>query len=175
MTTPEHRALRTLHEMLIDTRGYESICQSREHPNIFLVNKDNKPEIIIYFNGAHKFNIDATKTMIQAMDASGVAHCILVYNSGITASAKKALSLVDKHRIELFCIRELQFNITKHRFFCRHERVRNHNELGQLKSSISKLPKILVSDPVVRFFDFKKGDVLRIYRHDGTIAYRQVR
>lgn len=175
MTTDQHRALRTLHEMLIETRGYESICQSREHANIFLVNKAGRPDIIIYFNGSHKFNIDATKTMIQAMDGSGVAHCILVYASGITASAKKALSLIDKHRIELFCIRELQFNITKHRFFCRHERVRNHNELGHLKSSIAKLPKILMNDPVVRFFDFKKGDVLRIYRHDGTIAYRQVR
>lgn len=175
MTTPEHRALHTLHEMLIDGRGYDSICQSREQANIFIVNKNGTPSAIIYFNCAQKFNIDATKAMIQAMEASGVAHCILVFNSGITASAKKALSLVDKHRIELFSIRELQFNITKHRFFCKHERVRNHNELGHLKSSISKLPKILMIDPVVRFFDFKKGEILRIYRHDGTIAYRQVR
>ena len=38
----------------------------------------------------------------------------------------------------------------------------------------NKLPKILSSDAMVRWYGFQIGDILRITRKDGHIAYRLV-
>jgi DNA-directed RNA polymerase subunit H (RpoH/RPB5) len=147
-------------------------------PRLFVVTRNNKkqtPSLLILIFSAEKLNIDGLKEMVRLLDLYQIRHGILVYHTSITSSAKKALDLLTNYRIESFSIAELQFNITKHEYYSPHEKVTDLSELGPLQTQTAKFPKILLSDPVVRFFGYRKNDVLRIRRKDNTVIYRVVR
>jgi len=171
------KAMSTLYEMLIIHRGYESMNQVVSKTNVFLVNKKDEPtkSIIVLLIGNEKLNIDGVKEMIQIIENLNVHHGIIVYQNTVTSSAKKTLDLLYQYKIELFALNELQYDITKHMYFFPHEKVENLSELGVLKNQLTKLPKIVSTDPVVRYFAFQKGDVLRIKRPNQVIAYRIVK
>lgn len=151
---------------------------SNNIPRLFVVTRNNKkqtPSLLILIFSAEKLNIDGLKEMVRLLDLYQIRHGILVYHTSITSSAKKALDLLSNYRIESFSIAELQFNITKHEYYSPHEKVTDLSELGPLQTQTAKFPKILLSDPVVRFFGYRKNDVLRIRRKDSTVIYRVVR
>ena len=89
--------------------------------------------------------------------------------------AKSTIQTLDKIKIQLFASRELQFNITKHRFVPLHEKVSKEETVVILKEFGTKLPKLLKSDSVVRFYGFERKDIIRIVRSDSSIAYRVVK
>ena len=69
---------------------------------------------------------------------------------------------------QIFHIKNLVFNITKHKYVPKHELVPK-NEISSLKfklniDSVQKLPAININDPVARYFNMKHGDVCRILR-----------
>ena len=167
----------TLYEMFITHRGYERIEQVVDPSHVFLVKDSRKdePPVLIFLLGSEKLNIDGVKEMILVMETFQTKHGVMVYQNSVTSSARKALELLYQYRIELFAVHELQYDLTKHMYFCPHEKVSHSSELGHLQTQLPKLPKILHSDPVVRFFGFKKNDILRIRRPNNTIAYRVVR
>jgi len=150
-------------------------------PTVFLATSKKKKKsnpannTLIFLCRAEKLNIDGVKEMIRLLDTYRIKRGILVYQNSITSSAKKTLDLLDSYDIELFAVHELQYNITKHMYYCKHEKVLDPQELGTLQNQTAKFPKILSSDPIVRFFGFHKNDILRIHRRDGTIVYRIVR
>ena len=186
----------TIYEIFITHRGYDRISHVMEKPNVFMIDKGSRsstttetdPEsgenritvsptdsVLIFLLGTDKLNIDGVKEMISIMSEYNIRHGVMVYQNSITSSARKALDLLYQYRIELFALHELQYDLTKHVYFCPHDKVENLSELGFLKNQIPKLPRILISDPVVRYFGFAKGDVLRIRRPNQTIAYRVVK
>ena len=188
------RAMCTIYEIFINHRGYDRVSHVMEKPNVFMIDKgpsvatDTTEEsgenvitvsptesVLIFLLGTDKLNIDGVKEMISIMNEYNIRHGVMVYQNSITSSARKALDLLYQYRIELFALHELQYDITKHMYFCPHEKIEDLTELGFLKSQISKLPRILISDPVVRFFGFAKGDIVRIRRPNHTIAYRVVK
>ena len=83
---------------------------------------------------------------------------------------------------ELFSVDELQFNITKHRLVPLHQKL-NEEESKSFKEKYGlKYQAILTSDPISRFYNYKRGDIIRILRIRKTndknqyiIAYRIVK
>lgn len=171
-------AIGTLHEMFVRHRGYDAIHPVQESPHLFLISQKDTPShsILIFLLGSDKLNIEGVKEMLQTMERLRLRHGVLVYRHSVTSSAKKILdSLEPPQRIELFALHELQYDLTQHMYFHPHEKLTDVQELGLLQNQIAKLPKILSTDPVVRYFGFQKNDILRIRRKDGTIVYRVVR
>ena len=39
----------------------------------------------------------------------------------------------------------------------------------------SKIPFLLKTDPIVRYFNFEKGDIIKVIRKDNYISYRIVK
>ena len=85
-------------------------------------------------------------------------------------------------KCEFFWLDKLQFNITKHVLVPRHvktspEEVKSVIEKYKL-NSINQLPRIMTSDPVVQYYNFKRGDVIKIIRPSPTafshVVYRSV-
>jgi len=173
------KAMCIIYEMFITHRGYDRISHVMERQNVFMIDKgagENPMEsVLILLLGSDKLNIDGVKEMINIMSEYNIRHGVMIYQNSITSSARKALDLLYQYRIELFALHELQYDITKHKYFCPHEKVESLSELGFLTNQIQKLPRILISDPVVRYFGFAKGDVIRIRRPNHTIAYRVVK
>ncbi len=105
---------------------------------------------------------------------------ILVVKDKLTQNNVKLINALQVN-IQIFEIRELQFNITKHKLVPKHEIVKDSTEVDEiikkynLKSKF-QLPIILRTDPVAKYLNLKNGDLVRIIRVSPTsgeyIAYR---
>lgn len=157
---------------MLQARGY-TIAESEEDK--MLATNEEGHQILILFVDESNLNINTVKALDSILTENGLDHAILVYNKSITASAKKIIETVSHFTIETFQRAELQFNITTHRLVPKHERVVGSEADDIKKKWGSKLPGILVSDPISRFYHFKKGEVIKVTRKDGFIAYRMVR
>lgn len=178
----QEQAMITLHHMLIEEREYVSFTKHETYDHIFVVQKrhtdtekDKSNTVFLYMTPYEKLNIDGVKDILKIIEHEHIFHIIIVYQYSVTSSARKLLENHVSHRIELFGLEELQYTITHHMYYCPHEKVTDTKELGVLRKQVQKFPKILSSDVVVRYFGFQKNDILRIRRHDGTIAYRVVK
>jgi len=165
------RCIETIKEMLTD-RGYVvwldidsiSVCSTR----------DNKSHIMVYTCHSEKFNIEGVKYAIYQLQQHKLKHIIIVYQNIITSSAKKAIEHLQDYTMELFEKRELQFNPTRHRLYSPHTKIsKNDNEIPI--DQVNLLPILLRSDVIAKYFHFSRGDIIRIQRINGSIAYRIVK
>jgi len=86
------------------------------------------------------------------------------------------------YTLQLFGINELQFNISKHILVPKHILINNDNVDTILKTynihNVKKLPLLLRTDPIVRYFAYLPNSVIRIERPSVTggdyVSYRCV-
>jgi DNA-directed RNA polymerase subunit H (RpoH/RPB5) len=173
-------------------RGYQIADQEDdEHEQISAV-KQNGDKIYAFFLST-QFNVKRVEEYVSLMNQLNISHSVIVNTGGVTPPAKKIVESFYDITFELFSQDELQTNITQHRLQPRFERlqqneadefkktystvVSNTNELGQVvKNVISpKISIMLATEPVSRFYAYKKGDIIRIHRKTGYITYRIVR
>ena len=164
------RSKNTLVQMLMK-RSYSFI---EEKDQILFFSNDMNHKIVAKIFTDDKLNIDSLKEFLAFIYSNNVMHGIIIYSNVITSSSKKILEHLSKIYIELFDICELQYDITSHTLYCDHEKI-DDDEKIHLTPYITKLPILLKTDPVAKYFNFQKNDVIRICRKNGTIAYRLVR
>lgn len=158
----------TFADEMLCSRGYKK----DDHDPFIYHTSTNK--LRIFFCTGQKLNIELMKSLVAQLQKEEIFHSIIVHDHVITSSTKKLLDHLWDIEIELFHLDELQYNITKHCLYSVHEKVENADDLKKIKPSLKKLPVILKTDPVIRYFNFSKNDVIRIYRRDGSISYRVV-
>jgi DNA-directed RNA polymerase I, II, and III subunit RPABC1 len=159
---------------IIHQREYKINEEDESEFNIIAEHKEKEDKLIVYFFKESKFNIGQLKFYISDMNDRKLKHCIIVYADQITSSAKKGIENLE-FEVELFSLKELQYNITKHRLVPNHFLVPS-NEAVELRKKFGKnLPILLSTDPVSRFFNYQKNDIIRVTRNDGYILYRIVR
>lgn len=165
------RCTENLREMMKD-RGH-TIWLDIENVSVCST-KDNKSHIMIYMCQTEKFNIEGVKYAVYQLQQHKLKHVLIVYQNIITSSAKKAIEHLQDYVIELFEKKELQFNPTKHRLYCKHVKIdKNSNEVPT--EQINNLPVLLRTDVITRYFHFNRGDVVRVQRKNGSVAYRVVK
>jgi len=157
------KAIHTITEMMKD-RGYHK----KSDDELIYENEKNN-HIKIFFCMQSKVNIEMMKKYINELNLCNVYHSIIIYSQTITSSAKKILEHIVKFCFETFHIDELQYNITKHVLYSPHEKIEYKDKLNK------KIPIIFKTDPVCRYFNFDKGNVIKIIRKNGMIVYRIVR
>ena len=153
---------------MFEQRGY-TIIDSDDCR--ILASKPDGTQVCAFFT-IHKFNIDRLQEFISTMKKMDVWHCIIVYKENATPVAKKIVLDSKEMIIELFELEEMQYNITKHHLVPKHEKVPDSEKFD--KKIIDKLPILLKSDAVSRFYGFKKGDLIKIIRKNDNIFYRRV-
>ena len=82
------------------------------------------------------------------------------------------LKTVSGLKVEFFHVDFLQFNPTKHELVPIHELAPEEEQKDLRKG---ELPMLLSHDPMVRFYGYEKGDIVKITRKSGIICYRVVR
>lgn len=172
------QAISVLEEMLID-RGYHLTYVDRnltqdESYCIKATHTDDQQWMLVFLNDEEKVNIASIKDRIVVMNREAATRCILVYRSSVTSTAKKSIDTLDC-KIELFGLHELQLNITRHRLVPRHVRATPDEKKMLDESFKGKLPQLLTSDAVSRYFGFCRGEYIRIHRKDGSKMYRVVK
>ena len=93
---------------------------------------------------------------------------VIVIKTPPKPSVLEFLTRQHKSSIEIFSLRELAFNVTKHIYVPNHTllsktEVKELLERFKMKST-SCLSRILTTDPVVRYYGLSVGHVLRVDR-----------
>ena len=197
-----YRVYKTVLEMLID-RGYlvsveeenKTLEAFRDEwaPDGKTVKRDEmtlmKPsrtetdkQIFVFFPSKPKPGVSDIDKYFDQMRNNNVPRSIIVVPKGLTSTAKTALNCyAPQFVMEHFLERELLVNITRHTLVPEHILLTPEQKkalLAQHKLKETQLPRILLTDPVARYYGLQRGDVVKIRRPSETagtyITYRFV-
>jgi DNA-directed RNA polymerase subunit H (RpoH/RPB5) len=167
------RALTICKEML-DQRGYkitydDGITIEGCNP------KCPTDKIIVFASKNLKFNVKNIQNYINTMNDKKIMHAIIIYVEGVTSFTKKAIKQSNDMEFEIFAQEDLQYNITKHRLQSKFRKF-NDEESEEFKKKFgTKIPILKLDDPISRFYNFKKGDIIEVERKNGNICHRMIK
>ncbi len=100
----------------------------------------------------------------------------------ITPSVREAIKILNKKYniyMQVFPIKQLMFNVTKHRIVPEHIRIKKLANVKDFLQSLhidtlDKLPKILSSDPVAMFIGLRPGELCRVIRPSQSAGIHNV-
>lgn len=165
-------ALRICTEIL-EQRGYH--INMITDNNIVGIHPQTEEQIVVLFCIISKFNVDKVMECMNIMNEINISHSIIVYKDTITPIARKFIENATNVVIELFTLNEVQINVTKHQLVPIHECLSDTDSEHFKQKYGTTYPTLLSTDAIARFYFFKKGQIVRIYRKNNTIAYRIVR
>lgn len=161
---------------MLSQRGYVNIEENKERQEILAEKKDGGI-ICVFLTVITKLNVAEIQNRISDLQDRDIHHGIIIYSGTPTPTVKNVVSRSSAIgiTIELFHSDDLQFNITKHRLVPVHI-VLSKEEATEFKATYgTSIPYLLRSDPICRFYDFSKGDIVKIIRKDGFVTYRIVK
>ncbi len=168
----QEQAFDVIIEMLIQ-REYDILDIDKFNMTISAIKPDGK-QMSVFFNSSPKFDTKSMKDIISIMNENKIKHSLVIYTDNVTAATKSALSQSGEMRIELFAEEDLQYNITKHRLQPTFEKLSQKESETFKKEFGSKIGVLRCDKPISRFYDYEKGDVIRIIR-DKYVTYRIVK
>lgn len=167
------KAYKTCLEML-QQREYE-ITDTEEENRVIALKPDDGESVVVYFVQIPKFNVKSMAEYISLMNELGISHGIIVYKNTVTAMTKKAIEQSSEMRLELFTEEDLQYNITKHRLQPTFIKL-SRTEAEDFKEKYGlKYPTLRKDDPIALFYDYSRGDIIKIVRNSGHVTYRIVK
>lgn len=180
------KALTTLVEMLEYRKDFDNskFVKSfiNENLNDFLSRKtifhvDHEDKLRLIFHTGTKFKGSDVKKLFEDVDFKLF---ILIIQEQATNINMKGIDEL-KLNIQVFDVRELQFNITKHYLVPKHEIVKDDNIINEILTKFKikqkiQLPIILRTDAMARFMNAQSGDLVKITRYSPSsgenIIYR---
>ncbi|WWC65146.1 uncharacterized protein I303_107760 [Kwoniella dejecticola CBS 10117] len=192
------RVSRTVHEMVRD-RGYlvadyEVDVPFDQFKNDFgatgsvdrgpmsfsVKHAEDEGTLYVYFCAEKNVSKAAMKTFITSMDKIGAKRGIIIWSEKMSPAAKKTLQeLASEYHLEDFQESDLLVNITRHFLVPKHQIMRKEEKdqlIKRYRLKETQLPRIMITDPVARYYGMKRGQVMRIERASETagryITYR---
>ncbi|XP_012470963.1 DNA-directed RNA polymerases II and IV subunit 5A [Gossypium raimondii] len=141
---------------------------------LILCSKGDAPtdQIYVFFPAEVKVGVPMVRNCAKRMKADNVYNAILVVQRALTAPAKAAINEINSYfHMEVFEEAELLTNITEHMFVPKHTVLTNQEKkelLAKYRVKETQLPRILVSDPVAKYYGMKRGQVVKITRQSVT-------
>ena len=187
----------TVLEMLED-RGYlipdvekitfEIFQQKYDQKNIdiFIEDTTKEKKIYVYFHVDQKsFSKSELKNCIQKVmgeyNDPDISMILLLKEKENSAVSKELTKDMYKN-VEVFIRKNMLFNISHHTFVPKHILLTKDEEkevLERYNTTKSKLPKLLHSDPMAKYYNMKPDQICKIVRKSPevgeSISYRVVR
>jgi DNA-directed RNA polymerases I, II, and III subunit RPABC1 len=139
----------------------------RVNENIFQIPVNNSMKIIYYMNS--KFKVQDLRKYIHPIDNENIQEILLVFREKINNFNAKNIEEFDNMHLQVFLIKELLFNVSKHNLVPKHEVIRDQDEINKLIQKFnlkSKLqfPAILKTDPMAKYLNIYSGQLVKITR-----------
>ena len=109
---------------------------------------------------------------IQNLDITEIVHALKIYNEPVKSVLKlyrKNVTFCVKNKandmpfsIEFLNIKDLLFDITNHSLQPSFKKCNNSLKEVVIKKHLYKMPQMLRTDPIVKWFDWSPGDVISI-------------
>jgi len=119
-----------------------------------------------------RFKLSAVRKLLDV--APEVATQVILVVSAPTPAATRSLKELQlAAEVQMFDIKSLQFNVSRHDFVPHHEPIRDEAEIEavvrrySLKSRV-QLPLIFSSDPMARYLGLRPGQLVRITRRSPS-------
>lgn len=160
---------------MFEGRGYTHIDSSNEER--IMAKKEDGSSVCAFTSIIAKLNVSEIHMHISILQKEKINHGLIVFDGIPTPAVKNVIGNTPNLdiNVELFDVDDLQFNITKHRLVPKHIRLEKE-EAKEFKSKYgTDIPVLLRIDPVCRFYDFSKGDIIKIIRRNGFVSFRIVR
>lgn len=156
---------------MIGQRKY--VIRDEDADDIVAEKPDGEYVRLFFLDG--QFGAPVLKEYMSEMNKSDITHCIVVVGESITNPARAVVADLKGITFELFEVKELQSNITKHRLqAASYTRLSKDAASSFIKKYGRKIPRIKVGDPIARFFFFQVGDIIEVVRRNGYVTYRIV-
>lgn len=113
-----------------------------------------------------------TLSFITSLDGVGGKRGILIWSEKMSPAAKKTMiEMGSEYILEDFAEADLLVNITKHFLVPKHAIMSAEDKSALIKRyrlKDTQLPRILITDPVARYYGMRRGQVMRIERTSET-------
>ena len=160
-------------EMLQD-RGFTITNILPEENQIHTYNENGDCLIVFFVEG--KLNIEIIREFVDLLKENEIANGIIICTDDITPRGKITIDMINnigEIKLEVFNVLDFVCNKTKHRLVPKHEKLSRDQAEG-IVHKYSKIPEMLITDPISRYYGYSKGDVIKITRSDGGVSYRLV-
>ena len=172
-----HKITKTVLEMWTDQQfNYTRYETNPDTHDLLYLDETKKTLLIAHFIIAFKVRPNLLKKAIQNFEEQ---YEELPYQLDIVLIIKDKpnsllTNLIKKYpNVVLYWSKQLTYNLTKHHFVPQHTLL-TESETNELK----ELPILLSSDPICKYYKFKRGNVCKITRNDCTsgesVSYRYV-
>ncbi|KAI9633600.1 DNA-directed RNA polymerases ii 24 kda polypeptide [Dioszegia hungarica] len=136
--------------------------------------------IYVYFCPEKNVSKAAMKTMYGALEKHSAKKGIIIYAEKLSSVARKTMQeMASEYHVEEFPEAELLVNITKHFLVPKHQIMAPSEKAELIKKyrlKETQLPRIMVTDPVAKYYGMRRGQVMKIERASETagryITYR---
>ena len=172
-----YKSFEILTEMLHD-RGIHFDSIHKQQIDEFIMNQSNKPGFEIIIGGSirvvyylsQKYKWSELKKMFDEDNKYELT--ILIVREKISQNNLKQLNDL-RIPYQVFLLKELQFNISKHILVPKHQVIRDSNEIADILSrfclkSKNQLPIIMKNDAMAKWLNLKVGDIVKITRPSTT-------
>lgn len=161
-------ALNTVEEMMED-RNYIPILTSIPEIDIKQRMTDRK---YLTLNGKYALvaiveSTSAIKNYSEYIENTDYENIFFVYLNHLNISHYSIEKNLD-YKVEIWSVHDLLINVSRHYLQPKISKVEENIDFN------GKIPKISLYDPLIRYFRFKKKDVIKITKRNGTINYRIV-
>lgn len=162
---------------LLEQRGYTCITPTEdEGEKKITAKKEDNSVICVYFCKDAKLNKSVLNKYLVDTDEQNSRHLIIVHTGLVTSITNKSIEQTIDMEIELFADFELQFNITMHRLQPKSfEKIDKSTCIKYKKLYGNNFPHMLTKDPIARFYNYKKGDMIKITSRKGVVNFRVVK
>lgn len=159
--------IRTCVEMLRD-RGYvdvdactnvAEILERMENMQVVVHGSSPTKSIAIYFMAEDRVSVKNIRTI---MEGNVFDTTIFVSTDGPTTFAKREAHVQWEYGVQFFRFVELCKNITRHVLVPKHELF-----TGERKHKDEHYPRIVITDPICQYYNFRIGDLIKITRKHG--------
>lgn len=144
----------------------------------FLYEKENDSCIVCIFPN-DKLSIETLREIIQFCESQKCRNIVLILQNYWSTNCKKILENLTFFSIDIFYLKEFQYDLTELYYYVPHEKIDDPNLIQEIKTSFgNSMPVLLKTDVISRYFKFERGDIIRVRRNDfntETICYRIVK
>lgn len=162
-------------EIFLERRNYTFQHQLNDDIFLYQHNETGNP-IFIILVFQEKMGIEHLKSYIQHCENTIIKDIIIIYQNNITTNCLKVIEHLFQYNIELFSLNEFQYDITQLYYYVPHKKIIDKEFLKKIKEKYkNQLPILLRTDPISRYFGFKRNDIIQIDRSENEICFRQVR
>ena len=175
------------HMTLQDFEAFVAALQSkkkniRDSLSYIYDNADMTERLLVYYASKENKNRVSTETIGNFIalvegeqNKSGKpTSSILIIDASLSPQANDAL-VNSQIKVQIYDESDLTYNVTHHVDVPKHVLLSDEEmaeKLKELRLPASKVGIILSTDPVVRYYGWPPGGMVKIHRSDGTLAYR---